>query len=230
MKEMLGKILGILHIIILAYAGWGVYEYYEGYQARLAETTAQIPGIESQIQVFKKKLEAIDTYKKNIENSKKSVEEVFKNIERVQRQLPAEVNDIDILDHLAKEGRLLNIPDISSTPLPEIPDGFSVTKPYNIKARGTFLQLVVFLERLSRTERIYNVQRVVLATGAEPQKGRFQVIDMDATIETYKYNQSYRESSGLDEINAQFSTPGGGGTGGAQPRRRRKRPRKEGAE
>lgn len=229
MKEFIGKLLGSLHFIIIGLTAWDTYEFYEGYKTRLEEKVQQIPGVESEIRTFKKKLEAIDTYKKNIENSKKSVEEVFKNIEKVQRQLPAEVNDIDILDHLAKEGRLLNIPELTSTPMPEVVEGFSITKPYTIKARGTFLQLVVFLERLSRTERIYNVQKVTMATGAEPQKGRFQVIDLDAVIETYKYNQSYRESSGLEEINAQFSTAGGGG-GEGQPRRRRRRPRKENSE
>lgn len=227
MKEFVGKILSVLHILIFAYTAYAVYEYYEQHEAKVTETASQVPGLETEISGLKKRLEAIETYKKNIENSKKSVEEVFKNIERVQRQLPADVNDIDILDYFAKEGRLLNIPELSSTPLPEIPEGFSVTKPYTVKARGTFLQLVVLLERLSRTDRIFNIQKFTLASDDTPQKGRFQVIGLEATIETYKYNQGYRESSGIEEINAQFAGAGGAGADGAPPRRRRpKKPRK----
>lgn len=219
MKELLNKILGNLHVIIMLYTAYGVYERYEVYSTGLQGIKEQTPGIESEIKVLRKKLEAIETYKKNIENSKKSVEEVFKNIERVQRQLPAEVNDIDILDFIAKESRVLNIPEMTTTPLPENPEGFYITKPYKVVAKGTFLQLVVFLERLSRAERIYNIQQFNLESDTTPQKGRFQIINLTGTIETYKYNQNFKESSGVEEINARFSAPS---AGEGAPRRRRR--------
>lgn len=224
MKEFASKILSKLHIIILLYTAYAAYGYYEDYQARLLVTSEQIPSLEKDIVGLKKRLEAIDTYKKNIESSKKSVEEVFKNIEKVQRQLPAEVNDIDILDHIAKEGRQLNIPELTSTPLNQVTEGFSITKPFRVKGKGTFLQLVVFLERLSRTDRIFNIQKVDLIAPLTAQKGRFQVIDMDGIIETYKYNQGYKESNGIDEINSRFGTDQAGAPGepGVKPKRKRR--------
>lgn len=222
MRELFSKILGSLHIIIIAYTIYGVYEKHEEYTATLLSIQSQTPGVQNEIKVFKRKLEAIETYKKNIENSKKSVEEVFKNIERVQRQLPAEVNDIDILDFIAKESKLLNIPEMVSTPMPEVPEGFYITKPYKIVAKGTFLQLVVFLERLSRAERIFNIQNFTLASDETPQKGRFQIIGLSGLIETYKYNQNFKETSGVEEINAQFNGNPGGATREVPRRRRRK--------
>lgn len=223
MSELPNKLLAQLHILILLYAAYSVYTSYEEFEANYAAQEQQVPGIESDISNFKKRLKAIDQYKKNIENSRKSVEEVFKNIERVQKQLPAEVNDIDILDYIAKEGRGLNVPEIVGTPMKEQAEGFYVIKPYEIKARGTFLQLVVFMERLAGAERLYNVRKFKLSADEVPQKGRFQVISLLAEIETYKYNQSYKESSGLEEINSQFSEAGGAAGGGEKPRRRRRK-------
>ena len=226
MRELSGKILGQLHLLILCYALWGVYDAYEIHTQTLAASEAQIPTLEAEIAGFKKRLKDIDTYKKNVENSKKSVEEVFKNIEKVQRQLPVDVNDIDILDYIAKEGKTLNIPEMSVTPVRDDPRGFYILKPYDIKARGTFLQLVIFMERLASAERLYNVQKFRLIADQVPQKGRFQVINLVASIETYKYNQNYKESSGIEEINAQFA-PGSGAATEERPRKRKRRPKKD---
>lgn len=227
MKSMIGHLLGRLHILIFIYAAYATWEAWDANQIKVQEVEAQVPPIENDIVRHKKKLKDIDSYRKDVENSRKRVEEVFRSIEKVQRQLPVEVNDIEVLDYLAKEGRLLNITTLEPSPMTEEPEGFYVLKPYRIKGRGTFLQFAIFIERLAQAERLFNVKKLQLISSSEPQKGRFHMLDMDAVVETFRYNVDHKEKSGIEEIEAQFKA---GGESGGSPRKRKRAKARDGGD
>ncbi|MBY0516186.1 MAG: type 4a pilus biogenesis protein PilO [Bacteriovoracaceae bacterium] len=223
MKEMLSKFLAKLHVILFAYAAYGFYEVYSEHETLLEEINAQIPAVQTDIATAQKKLSQIDEFRKNVDQTKLRVTEVFNSIEKVQKQLPAEINDIEILDFISKEGRGLNMPEIEPNPLREQPMGFYISKPYQIRARGTFLQFVIFLERINSADRLFNVQNLTIRSDTQPQKGRFQVVSMDTTIDTFKFNSSHKESSGLEEIETQFGGGGAAADDGSKPKRKKRR-------
>jgi Tfp pilus assembly protein PilO len=200
MKELVGKFLAQLHVVIIVYAAYGFYVEYSSHEEQLAMITDQAPALEQQIQASQKKLDEIKKFREDIEQSKEKVNQVFANIERVQKQLPSEISDIEVLDYFTKEARGLNIPEIEPNPLQEQPLGFYVSKPYKISGRGTFLQFLIYLERINSSERLYNIKNLLLQADKEPQKSRFQVINMNAMIDTFKFNASHKETSGVDEI------------------------------
>jgi Tfp pilus assembly protein PilO len=200
-KTIGNSLLANLHYIIGLYAIYSIYLVWDQYEIRNTSLDSQIPEIQEEIAVFNKKLDAIDEYKANIENSKKRIEEVFKSIEFVQKQLPAEINDIEILDFLSKEAKSLNIPTIEPTPQLEVPNGFYIAKPYKLKGSGTYLQFLIFLERLSKADRLFNIQSISLKNDNQNQKGRFHVIEFEGLIDTFKYNSNHKESSGLESLN-----------------------------
>jgi Tfp pilus assembly protein PilO len=202
MKDLVGKLLSKLHLIFFLYGAWSIWEIYSTHTQAMEEIITQKPTIEEEIKKSRQKLSQIDEFRKNVEQSKNRVQEVFSNIDRVQRQLPAEINDIEVLDFLSREGRTLNMPEIEPNPLIEQPMGFYISKQYGIKARGTFLQFVVFLERLNSAERLFNVRSFKIEAPTGEQKGRFQVVNFDGVIDTYKYNSAHKETSGLEELDA----------------------------
>ncbi len=200
MKELVGKFLAQLHVMIVAYAAYSFYESYTSHDEQLAMINDQGPALEQQIQESQKKLDEIKKFREDIEQSKEKVNQVFANIERVQKQLPSDISDIEVLDYFTKEARSINIPEIEPNPLQEQPLGFYVSKPYKITGRGTFLQFLIFLERINSSERLYNIKSLTLTADKEPQKSRFQVINLDSMIDTFKFNSSHKETSGVDEI------------------------------
>lgn len=214
MKESLGKILGQLHLIIALYALWSLYSMYDTHAIALAQIEEQFPGIQAEIDEAEKKLSQIEEFRKNLEASRVRVTEVFNSIGQVQKQLPPEVNDIEVLDFFSKEAKSLNIPEIESTPNPEQAMGFYVSKPYKIIARGTFLQFVVFLERIDAAERLFNVNNVIIKADEEDQKTRFRVVNMEVELQTFKYNSRHTETSGVESIGVEAETP--------KPRRRKR--------
>ena len=211
MKDLVSNVLSKLHLIIILYGLVSFYFVYSEFEAQIDEIQQQKPAIEEDIKKAEVKLGQIDEFRKNVDQTKLRVNEVFGNIEKVQRQLPSEINDIEILDYLSKEGRTLNMPELEPNPKEEQPMGFYISKQYSLKGKSTFLQFVVFLERINGAERLFNIKNFKITAPLEAQKGRFQVVNFEGTIDTFKFNSSHKESSGVEEIESEFKKNGKAG-------------------
>ena len=192
MKELVNKIIANLHIFILLWGIYNVYEKWDIHSQALMELETQIEPIEQKITAAAKKLKEIQDFVKKAEEYRARVEEVAKSIESVQRQLPAETNDSLILTYFQKEMSLLNIKDPQMSPASEEVNPFFISKNYTIRARGTFLQFLIFFERLGNSARIYNIKSLSFTNSGVLQKGRFQVIGVEASVQAYRFNPDFK--------------------------------------
>ncbi|MFZ4713040.1 MAG: type 4a pilus biogenesis protein PilO [Bacteriovoracaceae bacterium] len=198
------------HWLIILNTAWGYWTRLEEHNLALAQVQEQKPGIEEKIKVTNKKNDEAKIFLANLEVSKKRVMEVAAQIEQVQRQLPSSTNDTEILDFFSSEAKQLNI-NAGLNPASEETRDFYIAKKYNIDAKGTFLQFLIYFERISSSERLINVQSVKITPLSEKQKGRFQMLTMNAVVESFRYNTSYREDTGLEQIEEQFKPAAGAG-------------------
>ena len=143
---------------------------------------------------------------KNLTKSKERVKEVVKQIEKVQKQLPTDVNDTQVQSIIGDIANNLKIKDPSPTPEEETNNGFYFAKEYKFSAYGTFIQFLIFFENLEKTERILNIKSLKITFDQEKTRGRFPIVNLDTVIESFRYNQSYRERSGVEEIEKKYGT------------------------
>jgi Tfp pilus assembly protein PilO len=204
MNKLKNLSLQLLPWLILAYNGYMFYEKYVEHQAQVESTAAQEEAILDKIRVAEQKIKKANQFKDNLEKSKERVLKVNEQIVKVQKQLPTDVNDTQVLEMLDKESKNLNLQSPEVKPSGEQMEGFYLSQRYSYKAQGTYLQFMIFFEKLMQTERLFNVKRMRMSSETLVQKGRFTLIQGEALIETYKYNQNYQEKSGVDEIEAQF--------------------------
>ncbi|MCO4755240.1 MAG: type 4a pilus biogenesis protein PilO [Bacteriovoracaceae bacterium] len=201
MKDVLVK---NLHWFIFAYAAQGLFLMYtekdEQYQALVTQT----PSIKIKIQREKRKLVQIEEFKKNLAATKDRVKEVVKQIEKVQKQLPTDVNDAEVQELLGNIAEKLKMKKPKQVPKKEDNLGFYFAKEYEFQGRGTFLQSLIFFESLAKAERILNVKNVKIEHISDKVRSRFQIIDMQTTVESFRYNKNYKEKSGVEEIEQQF--------------------------
>jgi Tfp pilus assembly protein PilO len=146
---------------------------------------------------LEKKVKEIQEFSKKTSEYKTRVEEVAKTIETVQKQLPAETNDTQILTFFQNEINALNIKDANFTPGKEEKSTYYISKEYSLKARGTFLQFLIFLERIGKADRIYNIKELKLTSLAEGQKGRFQLITGEGAIQAFRFNPEFKVDRGF---------------------------------
>ncbi len=209
------KILANLHIVVLLIFAMGLYATYSEYTDKLDAAQGLYNSEVERLDKKKKEYKSIEAYNKDIERAKVDLELAREAIEKLQKQLPSEVSNTENLEILSSIASALNIKNVSLTPGQEEDRGFYIAKEYGLKASGTFLQFIIFFERLAKEQRLFNVKNVSLTIGSHRQKGRFQMIDGDIRVEAYKYNSNYKESSGIDEVEKEVKAPN-------KPRKRRK--------
>lgn len=195
---MLGKIVGKLHILIILYSAFQMFTYWDENQQRVESFEMQIPGLQGRITQSGRELQQLKTYNNDLEEARKRIELVAEEVERTQRQLPAQISDLENLNILRKTAEGLNIREVNVVPLEEELRSFYYVKKYQLKAHGTFLQFMIFFEKVAENERLLNINQLKLTRRDGGERGRFQVIDAEVTIEAYRYNPDYREDRGIN--------------------------------
>ncbi|MCM2349572.1 MAG: type 4a pilus biogenesis protein PilO [Bacteriovoracaceae bacterium] len=197
MKELINKIITNAHILILLYGIYGTYVTFDEHSIQLESIQNEGVAIDDEIALNQRKMKEIQEFSKKTDEYKVRVEEVAKNIESVQKQLPAETNDTQILSFFQNEITALNIKDANFTPGREEKSTYFISKEYSLKARGTFLQFLIFFERIGTADRIYNIKNLKLTTDSESQKGRFQMIKGEGVIQAFRFNPDFKVERGF---------------------------------
>ena len=197
MKELGNKFIANMHIFLLLYGLYGAWVVYDEHVVALEEIVGRGAGIDQEITTNENKVKEIQEFIKKADEYKVRVEEVARNIETVQKQLPAETNDNSILSYFKTEIDSLNIKNASFTPGKEEKSTYFISKEYALKAEGTFLQFLIFFERIGNADRIYNTKSLKLVNQSENQKGRFQMIMGEGMIQAFRFNPEFKVDRGF---------------------------------
>jgi len=185
-----------LHIFILLYTAYINYNLYEEKTLEVESLKAQIASTEARLARSKTELAKIDQFNKDLAASKQRVEEVVAEIERVQKQLPSEINDTEVQQLLVGVTNDLRMKDPNTRPKNEVPNGFYFTKDYDFSAKATFLQSLIFfekLENLSKSNRILNVKYVrIYDDPSADERSQFRGLNLATNVESYRYNSAYK--------------------------------------
>lgn len=195
---MFEKLFKNIHWLIILYYAGGMALQYEEKSLALQQTSQQVEVIEVNIRKAEREKRQLQDFQQDIDEARNRVELVAQEVERIQRQLPSEISDTENLSIIRKAAEDINIKEISLNPGAERSQGFYFIKEYEFSGKGTFLQFLIFFERIGESQRILNINSVNLIRSAVEQRGRFQLIDVKATIEAYRYNQDHREDRGFD--------------------------------
>ena len=200
MKDLVNKLIANLHVFIVMWGLYGAWVMYDEHSLKMEDLNNQFPSIEAEIMMNQKKVKEIQEFVKKTEESKVRVEEVAKNIESAQKQLPADINDNQILTVFNTEINALNIKDPQTIPGGETASTYFISKEYKLKANGTFLQFMIFFERIGNATRIYNVKSLKLVNADSSNRGRFQLISCESIIEAFRYNPDFKVDRGFDSL------------------------------
>jgi Tfp pilus assembly protein PilO len=197
MKEFLNKIIASIHWVVVGLGLWNIWFIYEDHSVQIEEVLSRETQIESEIGEKKKSLEEIKDYVRKADEFKARIEQVAKNIESTQRQLPQETNDDKIISFLKSEMGLLNIKEGSVISNQEQKSTYYISKEFTLKAEGTFLQFLVFFERLKEQDRIYSIKELKIVNLNDKQKGRFKMLSFQGVIQAYRYNPDFKVDRGF---------------------------------
>lgn len=197
---MIRKLVGNIYLVIILWVGYGVYDKYTSHDSEMAELEKQLTEAKDDIKKKELKVKQLENYFKDVEEAKERIEKVAQGIEKLQRQLPAENVETENVQMLKDVATKLNIKDTSFSPKDEVAIDFYLMKRYSFKATATYLQYLIFFEKIGALERVFNIEEMNMQKSTKKQKGRFQSIDIDVTLTSYRYNPNYKESRGIEDI------------------------------
>lgn len=201
---MKNQIIKNFHWFIIAYAAYSIFLVYEEKIQEIEIAKSSVPPVVQKIKKAKKKIQEIEQFKKDLSQSKEKVKEVVRQIEKVQKQLPTDVNDTVVQELIGNIAQKLRVKNPSPTPGGEVLQGFYYSKEYKFTGIGTYLQHLIFFENLEKAERILNVKNLSLEMDMKSIDSRFPIVNLTTTVESYRYNPSYREKSVVNEIENKF--------------------------
>ncbi len=200
MKELINKVIANVHFLILFWGLYSLWVMFDQHKVQEDGLSTQYEKIKDDVSKSQLKLKEIEDFLKKADEYKIRVENAAKNIESVQRQLPAEINDTQVVTYFNSELKSLNIKDSSIVPGKEEVTNYFISKNFSLKATATYLQLLIFLEQLANADRIYNIKNLKVTATAGGKRGRFQLLNIEGTILAYRYNPSFQVDRGFDKI------------------------------
>lgn len=182
----------------------------------------RIPALENKIRKSKKQKKQLAQYFKDIEKAKERIEKVAEEVEALQKKLPNNISDTQNLELIKGVAEGLNIKNVFLTPGNEENKGFYLTKRYEFNGTGTYLQFLVFFEKIAENDRLLNITSLTMSKTKKKQRGRFQLINCAANIIAYRYNPDHKEDRGIEAIEQEYNKPG---AGRARPKKAKKKKR-----
>ncbi len=166
------------------------------------------PGLENQLKRKRKELGEIEQFFSEKDKMIERIHTVTKEIEKSQQRLPDKDDKANTLEEIKKIATDLNIKNlVFGVNDKEEDKGFYIVNNYSLKATGTYLQFLIFLEKIAEQKRILNIKKLEFKKGPRSGQGRFQMITAEIDIEGYRYDASHVESSGVEEIETNFKAP-----------------------
>ncbi len=187
------KILPHLHWILLLYGGWSFFEAYEDYEVNLQMAETQLSSVEASLMAKKRRVQEIESYQKRMEESEEDLKKVEVELEKLKASLISDGEQTEVLQDLSNEGKALNMQNLSFNPKQKISKGLYFINAMEMKATGTYLQMLIFFERLGHADRIYNISSLKLIGEKGKTVGRLNFVEMDTIIETYQYNENFKD-------------------------------------
>lgn len=193
------KIFPYLHWLLFLYAGWSLFEAYEEHGTNLEMKINELSSVETTFKSRNRKVMETQDFKKRKEESQQDLEKVEAELKKIKSKLISDGEQTQVLQDLSTDGETLNMQNLNFSPRQQITKGLYFVNGFDIKGSGTYLQLLIFLERLSFANRIYNIDQLSIKGKEQAKSGRLNFVDFNMTIEAYQYNENFVPPKTADE-------------------------------
>jgi type IV pilus assembly protein PilO len=171
------KIL-ILVIILAVIAGLYVYLFYLPASAEIEKKKVDMGKLETQLRELRTVAENMKRFQADSANLRKEVELAV-------AQLPTSKEIPSLLANISNLGKEAGLEFILFRPAPEVTQEFLALIPVEIKVKGTYTDVAIFFDKVSKMPRIVNISGVSME-GVKEVFGRWE-ITTSCTATTFKF-------------------------------------------
>lgn len=171
------KLLALLGLVVIG--GFLDWTYWYGpRQADLADLRTQVGQRRTELDLRRAKANARDA-------AERDLRELGAELKRAQARLPDKREIADLLSNVAASGRAAGLDITLFRQKPEVYRDFYAEVPVEMQMRGTYQDVVTFLDRVKRLDRIVNVTDIQLK---KPNiEGERVTLDAACTATTFRF-------------------------------------------
>jgi Tfp pilus assembly protein PilO len=188
------KFLKNFQWFIILIGCYNLYTIFEENDPKPDLVRAEADKVRSKIAKNQKVKKDIDEFYKNIEEAKLKFQKVKESVEKTQQLLPTEISDIEYVKFLRQTAEDLNIKQMKIKPLNEEVNGLFISKGYEFTAKATYIQFLIFFEKVSNNKRVLNIKNVRLTKAEAVSRGKIQFISGAFILEAYRHNPNYKDT------------------------------------
>ena len=105
----------------------------------------------------------------------------------VVQELPNSREIPNLLETISNLGAVNGLEVLFIKPNPDVDKGFYAEVPIQVKVKGGYHEMGMFLDAISKLPRIINVGNVTLGNPKEDERSGAIVLDINALATTYRY-------------------------------------------
>tara|TARA_Y100000590_G_scaffold469812_1_gene659886 strand:+ start:5467 stop:6081 length:615 start_codon:yes stop_codon:yes gene_type:complete len=195
--EILNRIPWLVITFLLAlYFGYDYYSFENDFDSEKNQKISQISVAKDQTKKLQKKLDEAQLFFKSFEAKKAQLRQLQTRLLDMKNTLGSEINVPLFIREIGKKAKTIGMRVISIRPQKDEQKDFYEAKTFTLSFRGVFVQMLVFLQKLSEFKDIVRADDLDIRPYG-PVDRKFVEIQGDLTIKVYQYRDSEEDKIGV---------------------------------
>lgn len=213
LKSLLGKIPWELFLVLYGiYLAFDLHSFSTSSDSPLNMKRGQVTAMEAANKTLEAKVQEAREFFNSLDITREQIRILATELSEMKNTLSDRINIPEFLKTVDTEAKKLGITVLGLRPLPEVKREFYIEQPYELKFKAVYVQILVFLDRLSNARTVVRVDDYQVKPAAKP-RGKYLEISGDLKLRTFTY-----AGSAEDEIAQKAKNVGQGApAGGVQP-------------
>lgn len=216
-KDALKKIP--VSLLVFLYAGYLAFEYYtfeNDSESPLIQGRMQVQVIQQSTAQLQQKLEEAKRFFNSLNAKRETLRTLASELGDMKATLSEEVNLADFVKQVATEAKKIGLKVTSIRPAQEKKAPLYIEQPFEVEFKGVYVQLLVFLDRISNLKNIARVDQFAVAPSG-PQDREYVELHGRLAISVFKYMGTRADEVAEKQATTANKTPGGGASSGIKP-------------
>lgn len=191
-RTIIDKIpINLIMFVLLAYKGYDVYVFMNDPQSDLNQRVATIEELQGDLQKLELRVKEIEKFKQVLDQKRESLRMVAQELESLKASLGSEIDVPAFIKMVTTEARKLGMTVGSIRPAVVVQRDLYNEQAFEISFKGIYVQLLVFLQRLSKMQNIVRIESMDMhPVASAATSGPKRYVDLDGRIQIKAY--SYR--------------------------------------
>lgn len=190
LREIMNRIpIALVALAYLAHTGWKAWEFHHTEESPLIQMNNQISSKRDDTARLTEKVRQLTQFKATLDQKRAEVQNLAIELDGMKSTLNESLDVPGFMKTIVTEAKRVGLNVVGLKPATEVSKEYYVEHAFEFKFKGVYVQLMVFMDRLSQIQNIIRVDDFqIKPIGSSVSK----YVELDGTvlIKTYHYQRS----------------------------------------